>query len=182
LISIVPGFIGIVIGVCLGYACALLILRLSSFNPKLHKWLILIPWRSTAISFIIWLLLTPFITIRFGIGYKTGAIIVGLSMIILAIPLTAVVLIENQYPSLLLIKIISVVRMLAVVSMYIGVFTGWHGGSKLGFLIQQEIQLLNYPKAINLFLILLFLVFIIDILFGFLQFLIFTPKKHKRTK
>jgi len=170
LISLVPWLAGVVVGGGLGYACALVARRLFSTLPGLRRASMLLPWRTIVVTLP---LLSPFVTILVGLGRVAGAVMVGLFVFLFALPFTVVALLEQWYPSPLVVRLIAGARTLATASVAVAaVGPPLAGSGGAGVLIfQQGMLLLDYPQMLKGFGIVVLLALMIDILLGILQLL-----------
>ena len=173
LISLVPWLAGVVIGGGLGYACALVARRLFSTLPGLHRASMLLPWRTVVVTLP---LMSPLIVIYIGLGRGAGAVMVGLFVFLFALPFTVAALLEQWYPSPLVVRLIAGARTLATASVAVAaVGPPLAGSGGAGLLIfQQGMLLLDYPQMLRGFAIVVLLALMIDILLGVLQLLLFS--------
>jgi ABC-type proline/glycine betaine transport system permease subunit len=170
LISLVPWLAGATVGGGLGYACALVARRLFSTFPGLRKASMLLPWRTAAVTLP---LLSPLVVILVGLGVVAGATMVGLFVLLFALPFTVVALLEQWYPSPLAVRLIAGARTLATASVAVAaVGPPVAGSGGAGVLIfQQGMRLLDYSQMLMGFSIVVFLALMIDVLLGALQLL-----------
>ena len=170
LISLVPWLAGAIVGGGLGYACALMARRMFSTFPGLRKASMLLPWRTVSVTLP---LLSPSVAIPVGLGIVAGAVMVGLFVLLFALPFTVVILLEQWYPSPLVVRFIARARTLATASVAVAaVGPPLVGSGGAGVLIfQQGMRLLDYPQMLRGFSIVVFLALMIDILLGILQLL-----------
>jgi len=177
LISLVPWLAGVVVGGGLGYACALVARRLFSTLPGLRRASTLLPWRTVVVTLP---LLSPLVTVLIGLGRVAGAAMVGLFVFLFALPFTVVALLEQWYPSPLVVRLIAGARTLATASVAVAaVGPPLAGSGGAGVLIfQQGMLLLDYPQMLRGFAIVVLLALMIDILLGVLQ-LCYSPSALK---
>jgi hypothetical protein len=170
LISLVPWFAGAIIGGGLGYACALVARRLVSTFPGLRKASMLLPWRTVSVTLP---LLSPLVVIPVGLGVVAGAAMVGLFVLLFALPFTVVALLEQWYPSPLAVRLIAGARTLATASVAVAaVGPPVAGSGGAGVLIfQQGMRLLDYSQMLMGFSIVVLVALAIDLLLGALQLL-----------
>ncbi|MDH4138063.1 MAG: hypothetical protein OEW09_15295 [Anaerolineae bacterium] len=169
LISLVPWLAGAIVGGGLGYACALVARRLFSTFPGLRKASMLLPWRTAAVTLP---LLSPLVVILVGLGIVAGAVMVGLFVLLFALPFTVVILLEQWYPSPLAVRLIAGAKTLATASVAVAaVGPPMAGGGGAGVLIFQGMRLLDYAQMLRGFSVVVFLALTIDVLLGVLQLL-----------
>jgi len=98
---------------------------------------------------------------------------VGLFVFLFGLPFTVVALLEQWYPSPLIVRLIAGARTLATASVAVAAvsppLTGSGGAGVLIF--QQGMLLLDYPQMLRGFAIVVLLALMIDILLGILQLL-----------
>jgi hypothetical protein len=167
LISLLPWLAGVVGGGGLGYACALGARSLLSSRPGLRGPLMLLPWRTVALTLA---LLSIFVPILVGLGTMAGATIVGLLAFLLALPFTVVTLLEHWYPAGLGVRLIAGVRTLGTASVAVAAATATVTGSGgAGALIFQGMRTLDSYQLLGGLSIVVLLALIIDVLLGGLQ-------------
>jgi osmoprotectant transport system permease protein len=172
LISLVPWLAGVVLGGGLGYLCAILAHTLFSSLPGLCKPSMLLPWRAILMSLLL-VVLSPASVAILGVGPVAGAAVVGLSMLLLAMPLTAAILLEDWYPSPLTVRLIAGLRTLATASVVVAVGAGVFGGGGLGPSMMESIRLFQFGRALEGWLVILALALMLDLLLGILQLIAF---------
>jgi ABC-type proline/glycine betaine transport system permease subunit len=169
LISLVPWLAGAVVGGGLGYVCALAARRLFSAFPGLRRASNLLPWRTVVVTLP---LLSPYVVTLVGLGLAAGAVMVGLFVFLVALPLTVVTLLEQWYPSPLVLRFIARIRTLATASVAVAaVGPPVAGGGGAGVLIFEGMRLLDHAQMLRGFSIVVLLALMIDILLGILQLL-----------
>ncbi len=87
LISILPWLIGTVVGGGLGYACAIVARSVVSTHPGLRRAVMLLPWRTIAVTLTLVALLSPLTVEHFGLGLEAGQVSVGFFVFVFALPL-----------------------------------------------------------------------------------------------
>ena len=177
LISLVPWLAGVALGGGLGYLCAILVRALFSSFPNLSKPAMLLPWRAILMSFLL-LVLSPASVAIFGLGPMAGAVVVGLSMLLLAMPLAASILLENWYPSPLAVRLVGGLRTLATASVVVAVGAGVFGGGGLGPSMIESVQLLQYGRALEGWLVIIALALVLDLLLGIPQLIAFRKSEE----
>jgi hypothetical protein len=177
LISLVPWLVGAIVGGGLGYACALVARKLFSTFPGLRKASMLLPWRTAAVALP---LLSPLVAIPAGLGIVTGAVMVGLFVFLFALPFTVITLLEQWYPSPLVVRFIARARTLGTASVAVAaVGPPVAGGGGAGVLIFGGMRLLDYAQMLRGFSIVVFLALTSDILLGVLQLLFARTSKSQ---
>jgi len=178
LISLVPWLAGAIVGGGLGYACALVARRLFSTFAGLRKASLLLPWRTVSVTLP---LLSPLVVIPVGLGIVAGAVMVGLFVLLFALPFTVVILLEQWYPSPLVVRFIARARTLATASVAVAAvgppMAG--GGGAGGLIFQQGMRLLDYAQMFRGFSMVVFLALTIDVLLGVLQLLFARTSKSQ---
>jgi len=177
LISLVPWLAGVVLGGGLGYLCAILVRVLFSSFPDLSKPSMLLPWRAILMSLLL-LVLSPASVAILGLGPMAGAVVVGLSMLLLAMPLTAAILLENWYPSSLSVRLVGGLRTLATASVVVAVGAGVFGGGGLGSSMMESVRLLQFGRALEGWLAILALAVLLDLLLGIPQLIAFRKSEE----
>ena len=177
LISLVPWLAGVLLGGGLGYLYAILARALFSSLPGLHRPSMLLPWRAILMSLLL-LVLSPASAAIFGIGPTAGAIVVGLSMFLLAMPLKAAILLEYWYPSPLAVRLVAGLRTLATASVVVAAGAGLFGGGGLGSSVMESIRLLQFGRAFEGWLVILALALMLDLLLGTLQLMAFRKSEE----
>jgi hypothetical protein len=179
LISLVPWLAGVVVGGGLGYVCALVARRLFSTFPGLRKASMLLPWRTVSVTLP---LLSPLVVIPVGLGIVAGAVMVGLFVLLFALPFTMAILLEQWYPSPLVVRFIARARTLATASVAVAAIgPPMAGGGGAGVLIfQQGMRLLDYAQMFRGFSTVVFLALMIDVLLGVLQLLFSRTSKSQQ--
>jgi hypothetical protein len=166
LISLLPWAIGMAAGAELGYLLARAVERLYAANLAWRKWLVFVPWRTIAVTLPLLFPLIPFWT---GLGSFAGALMVGAFVFVFALPLTVIICIEQNHPSLLVGRLAALARSLATASVIIGVFAGWAGGGGLGHALSQAWLHLEYAQAAGIFWEIVAITLLVDILLGVVQ-------------
>jgi hypothetical protein len=171
LISLAPWLPGVVVGGVLGYACALVARKLFSTRPGLHRVSVLVPWRTVAVTLP---LLSPLVVVFVGAGTMAGAVMVGLFVFLFALPLTVITLLEQWYPSPLVVRLIARARTLATASVAVAaVGPPLVGSGGAGVLIFEGMRLLDYAQMLRGFAIVVLLALAVDVLLGALQLLFY---------
>jgi osmoprotectant transport system permease protein len=171
-ISLVPWLIGVVLGGGLGTLGARLVHALLSSRPGLRKPSMLVPWRALLMSLLL-LCLSPASVVIFGLGPGAGAVTVGLSTLLLAMPLTAAIVLEDRYPSPLAVRLVAGARTLGIAAVALAAAAGVFGGGGLGPFLIESMRLLQWGRAFQGWLALLMLALILDLLLGGLQWAAF---------
>ena len=171
LISLVPWLTGIVAGGVLGYACALVARSLFSTRPGWRIVSMLLPWRTVAVTLP---LLSPLVVVFVGLGTMAGAVMVGLFVFLFALPFTVVTLLEQWYPSPLVVRLIARARTLATASVAVAaVGPPLVGSGGAGVLIFGGMRLLDYAQMLRGFTIVFLLALVVDVLLGAVQWLLY---------
>ena len=167
LVSLVPWLIGVAVGGGLGYVCALAAHSLFSALPGLRRASMLLPWRTVAVTLP---LLSPLVVVLVAMGALAGAIIVGLFVFLFALPFTVVALLEQWYPSPLVVRLIARARTLATASVAVAAIgPPWVGSGGAGWLIYEGMRFRDNSQMLRGFSIVVLLALMIDVLLGALQ-------------
>jgi hypothetical protein len=133
--------IGISIGVAFGYAVAAVSLRIYPPHTPSPLWGTLFPWRTIVAGFFL-LNLFLYIPVRFfGLGQDTGIISTSFAIVLCAAVLTVQTVRFTATPMML--RGISWLRSLAVLSVVVATHYGFYVGAGLGQVIQWGILLLD---------------------------------------
>lgn len=180
LISISGGIMGIILGLgtVLGFE------KLIKTNKErtlflTNRYLVFIPWRTIALAILLFFHTPVYLIILFGLGPKIGII----SSLIYIFVLTCIIAVDsfvNICHEGKFFRILSITRTLLVFGILLTYNFGIYGGGGLGFITLQNIQLLNYRRSLELFSWMILLGFLLDILFGIIQFF-YIPKTAPET-
>jgi ABC-type proline/glycine betaine transport system permease subunit len=98
---------------------------------------------------------------------------VGLFVLLFALPFTVVALLEQWYPSPLAVRLIAGARTLATASVAVAAVgpPGVGGGGAGDLIFQQGMRLLDYAQMFRGFSTVVFIALMIDVLLGVLQLL-----------
>jgi hypothetical protein len=175
LISLVGWLAGAIVGGGLGYAWARLIRFALSSSPAWRAPCILLPWRTGLMVLLLLVspVFVPVLAFLFGIGVTTGMISVGLTILVLALLVTATLLLEDWFPSSPVVRLVSVARTLAAGSVVLTTSVGLLGGGGIGFKISQSLNLLQYDMLLRWGLTLAVVILIFDLSLGMLHLLIY---------
>ncbi len=171
LISLLPWLVGVVGGGGLGYACALVARALFSKRPALRRPLMLLPWRTVAVTLP---LLSAFVPAVLGLGMITGMAIVGLFVFSFAFPFTVATLLDRWHPSTLLSHLIAGARTLGTASVVVAAATamvGGGGGAGAGAMIFYGMSIPEHGELLVGLSIVVLLALMVDVLLGGLQLL-----------
>jgi len=169
LIALLPWLVGVVGGGGLGYACAVMARALFSKRPALRRPLILVPWRTIAVTLP---LLSAFVPAVLGLGMITGMAIVGLFVFSLAFPFTVATLLDHWHPSTLLSHLIAGARTLGTASVVVAAATAMvGGGGGVGAMIFYGMSIPEHGELLVGLSTVVLLALMVDVLLGGLQLL-----------
>lgn len=168
-IALLPWLAGVVGGGGLGYACAVVARALFSKRPALRRPLILVPWRTIAVTLP---LLSVFVPAVLGLGMITGMAIVGLFVFSFAFPFTVATLLDHWHPSRLLSHLIAGARTLGTASVVVAAATAMvGGGGGAGAMIFYGMSIPEHGELLVGLSIVVLLALMVDVLLGGLQLL-----------
>lgn len=172
LITCIPWLIGLAIGGGLGVLCGLGIRTLHSASPALRRTLVLLPWRTFVMGFLmaVW---SPLIASLMGLGPITGGVMVVGSVSVLGTTFVATTLYEYWYPSPLASRLAAGTRTLAVASGLIAAGVDLLGGGGLGYIILEAVRLSQYGVMWKGLLAVLALALVLDLTLGLVQMIAF---------
>ncbi len=169
LIALLPWLVGITLGGGLGYACALVARALFSKRPALRRPLMLVPWRTIAVTLP---LLSAFVPAVLGLGMITGMAIVGLFVFSFAFPFTVANLLDHWHPLTLLSHLIAGARTLGTASVVVAAATAMvGGGGGAGAMIFYGMSIPEHGELLVGLSIVVLLALMVDVLLGGLQLL-----------
>ncbi|MBN1146662.1 MAG: hypothetical protein JXA78_05365, partial [Anaerolineales bacterium] len=177
LISLLPWAVGTALGCSLGYCIAYVATRQFSASSTFRRWSILIPWRTIV---VILPLLFPLIPIWIGLGPLVGATMVGVFVFAFALPLSAIIVIEDNHPSPRINQLAALARTLATASIIVGCLAGLAGGGGLGSSLTRAWQSQEFSQVIRIFWEIVSITLIVDVLLGVLQYLLTNGASSKR--
>lgn len=169
LISLLRWLVGITLGGGLGYACALVSRALFSKRPALRRPLMVVPWRTIAVTLP---LLSAFVPAVLGLGMVTGMAIVGLFVFSFSFPFTVATLLDHWNPSMLLSHLIGGARTLGTASVVVAAATAVVGrGGGAGAMIFYGMSIPEHGELRVGLSIVVLLALMVDVLLGGLQLL-----------
>jgi hypothetical protein len=169
LIALLPWLVGVIGGGGLGYACAVVARALFSKRPALRRPLILVPWRTIAVTLP---LLSAFVPAVLGLGMITGMAVVGLFVFSFAFPFTVATLLDRWHPSTLLSHLIAGARTLGTASVVVAAATAMvGGGGGAGAMIFYGMSIPEHGELLIGLSIVVLLALMVDVLLGGLQLL-----------
>jgi hypothetical protein len=169
LIALLPWLVGVIGGGGLGYACAVVARALFSKRPALRRPLILVPWRTIAVTLP---LLSAFVPAVLGLGMITGMAVVGLFVFSFAFPFTVATLLDRWHPSTLLSHLIAGARTLGTASVVVAAATAMvGGGGGAGAMIFYGMSIPEHGELLVGLSIVVLLALMVDVLLGVLQLL-----------
>jgi hypothetical protein len=175
LISLVGWLAGAIVGGGLGYGWARLTRLAYSSSPTWRLLCVLLPWRTGLMVLLLLVspVFVPMLVILFGIGATVGMISVGLTNLVLALLVTATLLLEGWFPSSPVVRLVSASRTLATGSLVLTTSVGLLGGGGIGSKISQSLNLLRYDMALRWALVLAAVILIVDLALGVLHLLVY---------
>lgn len=169
LIALLPWLVGVIGGGGLGYACAVVARALFSKRPALRRPLVLVPWRTIAVTLP---LLSAFVPAVLGLGMITGMAVVGLFVFSFAFPFTVATLLDRWHPSTLLSHLIAGARTLGTASVVVAAATAMvGGGGGAGAMIFYGMSIPEHGELLIGLSIVVLLAVMVDVLLGGLQLL-----------
>jgi ABC-type nitrate/sulfonate/bicarbonate transport system permease component len=145
LISLVAWIGGITVGGGLGYVTANVLHSLINAKPDVRRNLSLFPWRTLLFTLMLFVW-SPFIVVRLGLGNLTGTIMVGLTLSLIAWPMTMRACLNNWFPSSLRVRLMSGIRTLLLLALFAALGVGFYGGGGLGPYLMRQVSVLEYNK------------------------------------
>jgi hypothetical protein len=121
-VSLIPWLIVMVVGGGLGYFFAILFRKWFQDHQRVLNLLVLLPWRSVAIWIALVVIYSPLMVWQFGLGTIAGSVAVGVALSSLMIPWITTTLVRSWYPLSTIGKILSIVRLSAILSIALPVF------------------------------------------------------------
>lgn len=169
LIALLPWLVGVIGGGGLGYACAVVARALFSKRPALRRPLVLVPWRTIAVTLP---LLSAFVPAVLGLGMITGMAVVGLFVFSFAFPFTVATLLDRWHPSTLLSHLIAGARTLGTASVVVAAATAMvGGGGGAGAMIFYGMSIPEHGELLVGLSTVVLLALMVDVLLGGLQLL-----------
>ena len=121
-VSLIPWLIVMVVGGGLGYFFAILFRKWFQDHQRVLNLLVLLPWRSVAIWIALVVIYSPLMVWQFGLGTIAGSVAVGVALSSLMIPWITTTLVRSWVPLSTIGKILSIVRLSAILSIALPVF------------------------------------------------------------
>jgi hypothetical protein len=165
LMGTIPWLIGMAVGGGLGVLCAMGIRGAFATWPALRRPSVLLPWRTLLMGLLL-LAWSPFVFALLGLGTAGGGVMVGASVLLLALAFTVGMLVEYWYPSPLRVQFVACARALAVASGLIAVGAGVMGGGGIGPFLLEGARLQQYDLMWQGLLVVLSLALGLDLLLG----------------
>jgi hypothetical protein len=169
LMSTIPWLIGLAAGGGLGAVCALGIRAVFAARPGLRRPSVLLPWRTPLLVGLLLLAWSPLLFVLLGLGAFTGGMMVGASVLLLALAFTTGTLVEHWQPSPLAVRLVAGARTLAVASGLVAVGAGVMGGGGLGWFLLEGARLQQYGLILQALFVVLGLALALDLLLGVAQ-------------
>ena len=121
-VSLIPWLIVMVVAGGLGYVFAILLRKWFQGHQRVLNLLVLLPWRSVAIWIALVVIYSPLMVWQFGLGTIAGSVAVGVALSSLIIPWITTTLVRSWVPLSTIGKILSIVRLSAILSIALPVF------------------------------------------------------------
>ena len=121
-VSLIPWLIVMVVAGGLGYVFAILLRKWFQGHQRVLNLLVLLPWRSVAIWIALVVIYSPLMVWQFGLGTIAGSVAVGVALSSLMIPWITTTLVRSWVPLSTIGKILSIVRLSAILSIALPVF------------------------------------------------------------
>jgi hypothetical protein len=160
---------GFVLGCSLGGFLIVALKRLiGKWNLDMPRSIILIPWRSIVLGFLLFIHVPYYGLVKIGIGPELGIISIAIYYFFFALILFAEFLKEIDSEDLK-IRIVRLTRTLAVFSILLTYNYGPFGGGGLGFLTVQSIRVFEYRTALISWIWMIVLGLLLDLIIGTFQ-------------
>ena len=146
-VSLIPWLIVMVVGGGLGYFFAILFRKWFQDHKRVLNLLVLLPWRSVAIWIALVVIYSPLMVWQFGLGTIAGSVAVGVALSSLMIPWITTTLVRSWVPLSTIGKILSIVRLSAILSIALPVFLNIGMGyfiSRVSFDLEIQKMTLGY--------------------------------------
>jgi hypothetical protein len=156
---------GLTIGGGAGYLMAGLAQSLISAKPNIRLISTLVPWRALvfALILVVW---SPFLAIRLGLGSLTSTMMVVVTISLLACPMSMMARLNEKFPPSLQVRLISGARTLLLFAVFAALGAGFAGGGGFGFFLMQQLNLMEYGRLVQGFLLLGGMALILDLILG----------------
>jgi ABC-type nitrate/sulfonate/bicarbonate transport system permease component len=169
LITLVAWIGGLTVGGGIGYLMASFVNPLMNAKPNARRIFALVPWR-TLVFMLILLVWSPLLAIWLGLGNLTGIMMVGLTVSLLAWPMAMKARLNDWFPPKLRVRFISGSRSLLLFALLATLGAGFVGGGGFGFYLMQQVNLLEYGKLVEGFLLLGGVALIFDLILGIVEY------------
>ena len=169
LITVVAWIGGVILGGGGGYLMATMLRSRIGEKPKARRLLALLPWR-TLIFVLLLAVWTPWLVMRLGLGTLTGIVTVGVTIGLVAWPMTMNTCLNDWFTPSRRIHLIAAVRTLLLFSLLATVGAGFVGGGGAGWYLVQQWNLLEFGKVFQRILWLAGLALILDLTLGIVEY------------
>lgn len=175
LYNLIPGIIAIGVGGTLGLALSLILFRPIFSHPHLQRWASLFPWRTIMVAPLFY---TDYSYLPYILNLdlvEWPALMVFITIFVLAFPFTAILIQEARTPSSLRNRLLGLARTLAVGSMLVGVGEayGLARPDDIAFRLFRAETTMHFQEASMLWLEIIGIILFVDIALGILQFRLF---------
>lgn len=169
LISFTAWIGSLFIGGGIGYLLFCLLQRFIESKPDNQPHMALIPWR-TLILILVMLLWSPYLPIRLGLGTPTALVVMVLTVSLFSCSATATILMENQFPSSLRVRLFGGARTLLFITVFATLGVGLVGAGGVGSLFVELIRSMEYGKLVQGSLLFWGIWLVLDLLLGFVDY------------
>lgn len=169
LLSVLAWLAGLTSGSVLGYAYARLAGRLWAARPRLRRPAVVLPWRTVVVMAAAITLVYPYTAKAIGLGHAAGLLSIGVTVIVLALPFTAGLLLQPEPPSPLSARFIAGARTLALIAIAAAIMAYNAGAGGAGQLIWEGMNVGDQQQVATGFAVVALLCLATDFLLGLLQ-------------
>lgn len=152
LITLVAWIAGLIVGGGLGFLIFGLVRPWLSEKSGGRRVFTSVLWRTLefALVLVVWSLYIPF---RLGLGNITGMMMGGLTVSLLTLPMTIYLRLNDWFPPSPRVKFILRARTLLFFALFTTLGAGFVGGGGAGFDIMQQMNLMEFGRLIQVFLL-----------------------------
>jgi len=168
LMSVVPWFLGGLLGVGVGLLCAFLLHLFFGACPRVRFLLPLFPWRAFVMG-LLTVLWVSFPLYLWGKGIVSGGMVVGASVFLLGFSGTCSLMIEHWHPTPLASRYLGSVRTLLAASFVLAAGVGFFRGGGIGEALYGAVRMGDHEVAWSGIFMIFGLLLIFDLAFGIPQ-------------
>ena len=169
LITVVAWIGGGILGGGGGYFMATLVRSRISEKPEARRILALFPWRTLIFVLLlgVWF---PWLVMFLGLGTLTGIVTVGVTIGLVACPITMSTCLNDWFAPSLRTRLIAQARTVLLFSLFATIGAGFVGGGGAGWYLLQQMNLPEYGKVFQSLLWLAGLALILDLTLGLVEY------------